>query len=324
MSIVVPHLLLAACAFVRTPSPLAVSLASAKCPLMPRVPCSPVSLAPSGVDGMPYMLQQAVFVSTFIGLASTAWGSAVCYELARRRWGSKWWLFWERWSAFTLGVTFVLAGRSHFTMPEAFKAIYPPLGTWGFWYLPGSSDFHVAWTGVAELLGGSGLLLGCLLSLAGCMDGPLLVARAARAVLALVVCVTPANIFMFTHGATMPGIMDGDLPLGWHAGRFVAQAIVLSVLLTTSEWGPASARAAASDEASDQTSAEALAGPARHERRGRAGRGPRMQVRDGGRGGGQGITPPRRGVRGARAAGQPGEMEKASVYRGHAAPLGCR
>ena len=32
-------------------------------------------------------------------------------------------------------------------MPEAFKAIYPPLGTWGCWYLPGSSDFHVAWTG---------------------------------------------------------------------------------------------------------------------------------------------------------------------------------
>ena len=32
-------------------------------------------------------------------------------------------------------------------------------------------------------------------------------------------------------------------PLGWHAGRFAAQAVVLSVLLTTAQWGPASERA---------------------------------------------------------------------------------
>ena len=55
-----------------------------------------------------------------------------------------------------LGLTFLTAGRSHFTVPDAFRAIYPPIGTWGFWFLPGSSSFHVAWTGVAELAGGGG------------------------------------------------------------------------------------------------------------------------------------------------------------------------
>ena len=118
-------------------------------------------------------------------------------------------------------------------------------GTWGFWALPGSSDFHVAWTGVAELLGGSGLLLGVLL---GTMDQSRwsdLLVWAARAVLLLVLSVSPANIYMYTHGAVMPGITPDELPLGWHVGRFVAQAGVMSVLLTVARLGPASERAGA-------------------------------------------------------------------------------
>ena len=180
-------------------------------------------------------MQQGVFVTAFAGLSAGAVTSAAVYNAAKKAAPSVWWERWETWSAFTLGVTFVLAGRSHFTVPEAFKSIYPPQGTWGFWYLPGSSDFHVAWTGVAELLGGSGLLLGCLLSIAGQPRGPTLLSWAARSVLLLVLTVSPANIYMFTHGAIMPGIVEGELPVGWHAGRFIAQVIVLSVLLTISE-----------------------------------------------------------------------------------------
>ena len=130
------------------------------------------------------------------------------------------------------------------TQEEAFKAIYPPIGTWGF-CAPGSSDFHVDGTGVAEILGGAGLLASCAQRGAsapsgGSRDGGAV--DAARAALLLILTVTPANIYMFTHGAIMPGVIEGELPLNWHAGRFIAQAIVLSVLLTLSELGPASGR----------------------------------------------------------------------------------
>ena len=36
----------------------------------------------------------------------------------------------------------------------AAAAVYPPIGTWGLWYLPGSAEFHVKWTGVAEVTAG--------------------------------------------------------------------------------------------------------------------------------------------------------------------------
>jgi len=194
-------------------------------------------VAPSGVDELPYALQQATVLAGFAGLGAATLASASAYEAVRRASDeSVWWQRWETFAAATLGVTFVLAGRSHFTMPEAFKAIYPPPGTWGFWYLPGSSDFHVAWTGVAELLGGAGLLLGCLLSVVGQASmGRELRVWVARAVFLLVLAVSPANMYMFTHGAVMPGVTPDELPLGWHAGRFVAQALVLSVLLTTAQ-----------------------------------------------------------------------------------------
>ena len=41
-----------------------------------------------------------------------------------------------------------------------------------------------------------------------------------------------ASIHMLSHGATMPGVLEGPLPMSWHAGRFVAQASILSVLFT--------------------------------------------------------------------------------------------
>lgn len=38
----------------------------------------------------------------------------------------------------------------------------PAQGAWGFWYLPGSKSFHVAWTGVVEFLAGLWLTLGAV------------------------------------------------------------------------------------------------------------------------------------------------------------------
>ena len=201
----------------------------------------PAALAPSGVDELPLAVQAGCFGATFVGLGASARVIDSAYRSAVRR-PSTLWDVWEIGAALLLGAIFVTAGRSHFTMPEAFAAIYPPQGTWGFWYLPGSAEFHVAWTGVAEIGGGSGLLTGALLDARALLsqtqqakDPRRLRPLAARALFVLVLCVTPANFFMFSHGATMPGIVDGPLTMEWHLARFLAQVSVLSVLLTLSE-----------------------------------------------------------------------------------------
>ena len=52
------------------------------------------------------------------------------------------------------------AGVTHFTVQQEYENIYPSKGASGIWYLPGTPEFHVKWTGVAEILGGLGLLVG--------------------------------------------------------------------------------------------------------------------------------------------------------------------
>ena len=74
----------------------------------------PALVAPSGIDDLPYALQQATVLAGFAGLGAATLASASTYEAARRAFESVWWQRWETWSAATLGVTFVLAGRSHF------------------------------------------------------------------------------------------------------------------------------------------------------------------------------------------------------------------
>ena len=217
-------------------------------------------LAPSGVDAMPLAVQAGLFGATFVGLGTSAYVIDRAYGALRRP--GVLWYAWEFGAALLLGAIFLTAGRSHFTMPEAFTAIYPPQGTWGIWYLPGSAEFHVAWTGIAEMGGGSGLLTGAILDAltllaptqqasdrnttdergelepqqgARISNPQRLRPLAARALFLLVLCVTPANFFMFSHGATMPGVVEGPLPMQWHLARFLAQVSVLSVLLTLSE-----------------------------------------------------------------------------------------
>ena len=68
---------------------------------------------------------------------------------------------WEN-TWFILGGFFTLAGIAHFTVKKDFENIYPNQGSWGIWYLPGSPQFHVLWTGVAEIVLGLTLLIGGL------------------------------------------------------------------------------------------------------------------------------------------------------------------
>jgi uncharacterized membrane protein len=121
-----------------------------------------------------------------------------------------------------LGPLFMLAGLSHFSMQEGFVNMMPAQGSWGLWYLPGSKKFHVAWTGIVEFLAGlwltigasSDLLFGISLPDAFELGTGSVISDASFVLLALVIAVTPANIYMFTHGALLPPAMMTPVPLG--------------------------------------------------------------------------------------------------------------
>ena len=128
-----------------------------------------------------------------------------------------------------LGVTYVAAGVAHFTLHDEFCTMFPQRGAWGLWYLPGSASFHVNWTGVAEIAGGLGVLLG-----ATSLAPQWLEASAALGLYALTWAVTPANIYMFTHNAPGPGPAGTVIPPAGHAVRFLLQVFLLTTL-----WGMA-------------------------------------------------------------------------------------
>ena len=114
----------------------------------------------SGVDLLPLQGQALIFAGVMSSV--TAGGLAVAGPIldgVQRRLDATWFDMWTKsWPL--LGVVYALAGCAHFSSADAFRAIYPPAGTWGMWFLPGTAEFHVQWTGAAEILGGVGLLLG--------------------------------------------------------------------------------------------------------------------------------------------------------------------
>ena len=139
-----------------------------------------------------------------------------------------------------LGGIFLLAGYLHFVKAHDFENIVPVWGAWGIWYVPGSRAFHVAWTGVAEVVGGLGLLVGGLermilmttkrsSGLMASFTAAGLASDSAAWLFVLVVLMTPANVFMYTHGATFPRD-SGPLPLGFHAMRGTVQVVLLAIL----------------------------------------------------------------------------------------------
>lgn len=132
-----------------------------------------------------------------------------------------------------LGLFFIAAGISHFPLKKEFINIYPSPGAWGFWYLPGSADFHVAWTGIAEFILGLGLIIGSILNVQF-SNSSNLSSLSALGLLLLTIAVTPANIFMLTHGARLP--MSGP-PVGiqFHVIRLLIQCLLFAQFYTLAQ-----------------------------------------------------------------------------------------
>ncbi|KAL9186752.1 hypothetical protein ACHAXT_010472 [Thalassiosira profunda] len=201
--------------------------------------------SPSGVNTLPESQQAAIFAAICAGLGV---GTYLLYSFLgeitlQYEWVQSWRYTWP-----LLGLVYVLAGATHFTVEKEYCNIYPSNGAWGFWNLPGTPEFHVRWTGVAEILGGLGLLIG------GAYDAfappytqfPNVLTPAgigydsAAGLFLLTLVVTPANIFMYTHGAKLPmetpdGEVGPEIPVAGHAIRGAMQIVLLALLLQMSD-----------------------------------------------------------------------------------------
>jgi uncharacterized membrane protein len=121
----------------------------------------------------------------------------------------------------------VAAGVTHFALEQEYSNTYPPTKN----------------AGVAELLGRPALLEGgCPLDVFALIwfTSPDIVTWAglssdsAAGLFLLTLAVTPANIYMYTHGAKLP--MDGpEVPVVGHAIRGVMQIILLGLLYQMGE-----------------------------------------------------------------------------------------
>jgi len=188
----------------------------------------------SGINTLPEPTQAAVVLAIYVGLGvgTVALSSFLDYITNQYEWVQAWRYSWP-----LLGVIYAIAGVTHFTISEEYENIFPSRNAWGIWGIPGNAEFHVKWTGLVEVIAGLGLLVG------GAFDAlapvwytsPNLFTAAgldsdsAVALLLLSICVTPANIYMYTHGARLP--RDGpDVPIAGHFVRGIFQIILFSIL----------------------------------------------------------------------------------------------
>jgi uncharacterized membrane protein len=71
-------------------------------------------------------------------------------------------------------------------------------GTWGLWHVPGSARFHVYWTGLAEVAGALGVIVG---GMAPSAAPRWLLPASSSGLFLLTLAVTPSNVYSLTHNA---------------------------------------------------------------------------------------------------------------------------
>ena len=235
------------CARRTTRQPIATTWVTNDATKATRSSSAGLEASPSGIDEWPQISQAAVFFGTYAALFLTTYPATKVVEsfstsvIGLERWRIN---VIDSTLPILMGVVYLAAGVGHFTSSQAFQDIYPPIGTWGIWYLPGSAAFHVAWTGVVEVLGGFGLLFSGVRDVFGSEEEEveegnttLLISFgfikpiSASVLFLLTVLVTPANIYMFTHGAVMGDSMP-PLDTAFHLIRFGVQVVFLTLLLT--------------------------------------------------------------------------------------------
>ena len=135
------------------------------------------------------------------------------------------------------GLIFMAAGVAHFVMTETFTAMVPRPNTWGgLWQIPAPfresistsiqpityEEYHVYWSGIAELVGGILLIVSFL------FPNIVPVSLPAFLIFLLLIVVTPANIYMATHDVQAPNLPPIPYPSG-HIGRGILQCILLAM-----------------------------------------------------------------------------------------------
>jgi uncharacterized membrane protein len=110
-----------------------------------------------------------------------------------------------RWLRALAGPFFVLAGAMHFVAPRAYRRIVPP-------YLPRHRELVYA-SGVAEAVGGLGLIPRATRRMAGWW------------LIATLIAVFPANVYMALHPEEFPEIPGGAVSL-W--ARLPFQAVFIA------------------------------------------------------------------------------------------------
>ena len=196
--------------------------------------------SPSGIDEWPIISQAAVFFGTYAGLALASFPTIKLIEtFSQSVVGLEKWRIYiiDSTLPILMGLVYLLGGIGHFVAADSFQDIYPALGSWGIWYLPGSAAFHVAWTGIIELVCGAGLIFSGIRDAISSEDGEeenilinFIKPICASILFLLTILVTPANIYMFTHGAVMGDM--APLDMSFHVIRFAVQVAFLSLLFT--------------------------------------------------------------------------------------------